>query len=91
MLDKATRCRSCGAPIVWILTRAGKSMPCDAAPVQFIASPHGRTKLVTLEGDVVSCEPAADPADATGTGYTPHWSTCNAPDKFRKRRQHSNV
>jgi len=24
---KATRCRSCGQPIVWMLTAAGKAMP----------------------------------------------------------------
>lgn len=27
-----------------------------------------------------------DPAEATGWGYVPHWSTCNAPDKFRKAK-----
>ena len=30
---KKSTCRGCGAPIVWIRTAAGKSMPCDAEPV----------------------------------------------------------
>ena len=42
------------------------------------------TKLVTPAGDVISCEAVDDPAEAQGWGYTPHWSTCNAPDSFRK-------
>lgn len=80
-------CRSCGKPIVWIRTRAGKSMPCDAQPVNYRIKPRGDTKLVTLAGDVISCEPVKDPAEAQGWGYTPHWSTCNAPDKFRRRER----
>ena len=35
-MKKAT-CRGCGAPIVWIRTAAGKSMPCDAEPVLYKA------------------------------------------------------
>ena len=82
-----TTCRSCGAPIVWIKTRAGKSMPCDAKPVNYRISPEGSTKLVTPAGDVVGCvEVVPYPADDTEMGYTPHWATCNAPDSFRKRR-----
>lgn len=85
-MGNITKCRSCGAPIVWIKTLAGKSMPCDATPVNYRNNPDGRTKLVTPAGCVVSGEIVTDPANATGTGYIPHWSTCNAPDSFRKRR-----
>lgn len=41
---------------------------------------------MTPAGDVISCEPVDNPAEATGWGYVPHWSTCNAPDKFRKAK-----
>ncbi len=27
-----THCRSCGAPIIWMKTKRGKSMPVNAAP-----------------------------------------------------------
>lgn len=37
-------------------------------------------------GAVISCEPVDDPAEATGWGHTPHWSTCDAPDKFRQKQ-----
>lgn len=77
-------CRSCAAPIVWIRTKNGKSMPCDAKPLPFKYG--GNTKLVTPFGEVVSCEVVkfkySDKVE--GYGYTPHWSTCNAPDSFRK-------
>lgn len=78
-------CRSCGAQIVFIRTTAGKSMPCDAEPKSFKYKPGSDTKLVTPSGVVVSCEIVANPEEADGYGYTPHWSTCNAPDKFRKK------
>lgn len=79
-----TACRSCGKPIVWIKTRAGKMMPCNVPPIRYRARPGGDTKVVTEAGDVVCCEACSDPAAATGWGYVPHWSTCDAPEKFRK-------
>ena len=84
-MSKITTCRSCAARIVFIKTRAGKSMPCDPAPVRYRLNPESSTKVVTMAGDVVSCEIVTDQGEADGTGYTPHWSTCNAPDKFRKK------
>lgn len=85
MSMRVTACRSCGDPIVWIKTKAGKSMPCNALPIRYRAKPGGDTKIVTEAGDVVCCEAFADPAEATGWGYIPHWATCNAPEKFRKK------
>lgn len=79
-------CKSCGKPILWIRTRSGRSMPCDTQPVNYRIKPGGSIKLVTPAGDVISCESVEDPAEATGWGYIPHWSTCNAPDTFRKKQ-----
>lgn len=58
---------------------------CGTRPVSYRIKPGGSTKLVTPAGDVISCETVDDPAEAQGWGYAPHWSTCNAPDSFRKR------
>lgn len=80
-------CKSCGRPILWIKTRAGKSMPCDAKQINYIIKPGGGTKLVTPAGDVISCEQAEDPAEAQGWGYAPHWASCPAADQFRRRAQ----
>ncbi len=70
------KCRSCGAEIVWVLMKSGNSMPCDPALVPFWAKFHGKGKVVTQEGDVVSCEFEGPLDDMTNVGYIPHWATC---------------
>lgn len=76
-------CRGCGAPIIWIKTTAGKAMPCDPSPVYYKPVPGGKDKIVTLQGEVVSCEIVAG-ADATDAGYRPHWATCPQAGSFKK-------
>lgn len=76
-------CKACGAPILWVRTRAGRSMPCDTRAIPYRAG--GELKLVTPAGDVVSAEAVENPAEADGWGYAPHWATCQAPKTFRKR------
>ena len=80
-----SRCKACGAPIVWIKTRSGKTMPCDAKPLNYVVSPGAARKIVTPAGDVISCEITENPEDAAGFGYNPHWSTCPNADSFRRR------
>lgn len=82
---KIKKCRSCGAPIVWIKTTAGKYMPCDATPDYYRITGESDKKIVTPEGEVLTGEVVNNPWDADEYGYTPHWSTCNAPDKFRNK------
>ena len=79
-----TFCKSCGKEIVWIKTIAGKAMPCDAAPQYYRQRPGGKRKIVTPNGEVLSCEILENPEQATGVGYTPHWATCSAPNRFRR-------
>lgn len=85
MNQNEATCRSCGKRILWIKTRHGKSMPCDAQPINYRINPESSTKLVTPGGDVVLCDIVKDPAEAQGWGYVPHWSTCDNPNKFRRR------
>lgn len=85
MSQNETTCRSCGKRILWIKTKAGKSMPCDAEPVGYRYNSESRTKLVTPDGCVIPCDIVQDPAEAEGRGYVPHWSTCDNPNKFRRR------
>lgn len=83
---KITTCRGCGAPIVWIKTPAGKSMPCDASPVLYIKG--GPDKIVRANGEVVAGviikDGLPDLGAVDGVGYVPHWSTCPKADSFRK-------
>ena len=78
-------CRGCGAPIIWIRTSGGKSMPCDPEVKTYWQSPTGLHKIVTPNGEVVSASLEGDPQTATGIGYTSHFATCPQAGKFRKR------
>ena len=61
---RASTCKGCGAAIVWIRTPGGKSMPCDATPRYYIEKPRsGSKKIVTPNGEVISCEYTEDPDD----------------------------
>ena len=82
---KTTTCKACGKPIVWIRTTKGKSMPCDAEPVAYKEIKGGKEKIVTPNGEVISCTFDAKPEEMTGIGYIPHWSTCPQANSFRKR------
>lgn len=58
-------CKGCGKPIVWIRTTGGKSMPCDAQEVAYKAVKGAKGKVVTPNGEVVSCV-----LDGTSEGMT---------------------
>ena len=80
--------QSCGAAIVWIRTPGGKSMPCDATPRYYIEKPRsGSKKIVTPNGEVISCEYTEDPHKVTGTGFAPHWGSCRAAGSFKSREE----
>lgn len=78
-------CRGCGRPIVWIQTSAGKSMPCNTVPVPYWAKPKAAGKVITQNGEVISCELKGDLSKATGLGYVSHFSTCPQASKFKKK------
>lgn len=81
-------CRGCGAPIVWIWTPGGKSMPCDPYQVLYRARAGAKGKIVTPNGEVLSCDLNVSPEEATGVGYISHFVTCPQAEKFR--RNHAN-
>jgi hypothetical protein len=73
-----TKCRSCGAAIIWMKTAAGKRMPIDAEP-----SEKGNIVLVEDKGnfeqfDLISY---AKP----GPRYTSHFATCPQAAEWRKK------
>ncbi len=77
-------CRSCGAPIYWALTEAGKRMPVDADP-----SPAG-TCVLTLEDRglrvAVLTDHALDFARRNGRALrTSHFATCPDAAGWRGR------
>jgi len=71
-----TKCRSCGAEILWITTKAGKLMPCNPIGVKYWAQPKAKGKIITRNGEVLSCVFEGEEQKATGIGYIPHFNTC---------------
>lgn len=81
-----TYCKACGASIIWIKTTGGKSMPCDTKPVTYKAQNKAKDKIVTQNGEVISCVIGPRGINqATGIGYIPHWATCPQADLFKKK------
>ena len=78
-------CKACGAQIRWIRTPAGKAIPVDFNPVYYKRTRYSNKKVVLPSGEVITAE-LTSYEDSEGYGYTPHWSTCSAPDRFRKGR-----
>lgn len=81
-----SRCKSCGAEIVWIRMKTGKAMPCDKPQVMFRGKRNGRERVVTDDGEVIACEIVDSAGAATGIGRVPHWATC--PGASQHRRSH---
>lgn len=79
------KCRGCGAEIIWIKTLGGKSMPCDQEQVMYWEKAKAKGKVVTPNGEVLSCEFSGDLNNATGMGYVSHWSTCPKATDFRTK------
>ncbi len=50
---KIFNCKSCGAPMVWITTKAGRNMPCDAQPYDYQETYKGKDTVVTEDGRVL--------------------------------------
>lgn len=66
-----SRCRSCGAEIIWILTAAGKKMPCNPEPVTFTRA-GGPDTFVLASGKVERGRRGSGPQ----TGFISHFATC---------------
>ena len=78
-------CKGCGASVIWITMPSKKAMICDADPVPYWQKDGAKDKVVTYNGEVLSCEFTGDLQDATGIGYVPHWATCPCADRFRRK------
>lgn len=80
-----TPSRACSAPLRFIKTAAGKTMPVDADPKRFIVDPKGPALYVTEGGTTVRGIPSEDAG--AEVGYISHFATCPNADSFRKPRK----
>lgn len=83
------KCRGCGKEIIFVKTPKGNFIPCNPSRVIFSKPGEGKTLVVKLNGEVISCTIGAgdDITHAVGVGYIPHWSTCKAASRFRKKKE----
>lgn len=78
------KCRSCGEKIMFIRTKAGKSMPVNPAFVSFKNNPDGKDRIVLPSGNVIACDANVDAKEADGYGYISHFATCPNASRHRK-------
>lgn len=81
-----SRCRSCGAPILWARSWSGRSMPVDAEPCD-----EGNLVIETESGGArVALVLTGDALAVTRRGPAPlhrsHFATCPNASQHRSRR-----
>ena len=79
-------CKGCGAPLEWIRTEAGRTMPVDPEPV-FVIEGEGRDRFITDEGEVITGRRALPEEERRElpVAFVPRWKTCTAADRFRRK------
>lgn len=84
-----TKCRSCGADVLWVRWESGKRMPVDTEPDMRPRS--GGNIVLTLRGgqelgELVADTYRADKHDPKRNRYTSHFATCIHADQHRKEK-----
>lgn len=78
------KCKACGAEMIFIKMRSGKSMPVDEKPVAYYKG--DKNKIVTDDGEVIRCNLDGSSDEFLGFGYVSHFATCPAAERFRRRK-----
>lgn len=81
----ATKCRACGATIMFLKTAKGKTMPVDEGAVFFKAHPDGKELFILGDGSTMRGNQVSDRAEGDQFGYISHFATCPAAGMFRER------
>lgn len=77
---KLAQCRSCDAPVIWVVTTNGKRMPVDADPV---VAARGFRLDDEVEGEVPLATFTQTPAQDERL-YLSHFATCPNADQHRR-------
>ncbi len=79
-----SKCRSCGARIIFIKSTKGHFIPCNPTVTRYKKEDGGRDKIVLDTGEVVSCRTDIAPEEMDGVGYVSHFATCPNAKMHRK-------
>lgn len=82
--DNFSQCRKCGARIIFVRMKSGKSMPVNPNSVNFRRD-GGKDRIVLANGEVTSGTIVTDPREAQGFGYVSHFATCEYAQTFRRK------
>ncbi len=74
-------CSSCKAPIIWIKTPKGKSMPLDATP-----NPAGNVVIRDGLAVVLTLDELANDPSVGQRRFLPHWASCPSAAQHRKAK-----
>ena len=80
-----TKCRGCGAPIVFVTSAQGKSIPCDAQLIRYRANQAGHDYVVVEGEGLVRCDLDFEGLP-TGMARISHFATCPYSDRFRRKK-----
>jgi hypothetical protein len=84
VVSGSSQCRSCGRPIVWAISAAGKNIPLDPEPR---ADGNLLRHASTLDGKIVFRAEVVDRDDPTlANRYVSHFVTCPDAKNFRRPR-----
>lgn len=83
-MARETTCRGCGAPIVFVKSRLGKYIPCDAQLVRYRANPNGADTVVVEGEGAVRCDLEFEGLP-TGMARISHFATCPKAGEFRRK------
>lgn len=78
-LPSPAPCRSCGAMLRWVRTRAGKAMPLDAEPVadgNVVLGEDGTARVLTRK--------QVEQGGIVGPRYVSHHATCPQAKQWRR-------
>ena len=81
-----TKCRSCGADIIWIITKTGRKMPCNAEPIFFDLADMKGEGVKTFVKDDGTIAIGIENPEGQEVGYISHFATCPEADKWRTKK-----
>lgn len=85
-MSNISKCRSCGADMLWIKLKSGKYNPVDPFKHTMIKG-EGKDFLITEDGEVIKGTLASYEKGANASGYISHFATCPNSNQHRKEKQ----
>lgn len=80
-----SKCKSCGADIIWIVTPNGKKMPCNNQRIHYKQNFHKGSMVLVLPNGKIDRGDLDIESDKFG--YISHFATCPSANLHRKAKE----